>query len=110
LLVVDDEPQITTTLADKFHHDYRVFTASSGDEALAILHQEDISVIVTDQRMPEMTGSELLAKARLINPDASRILLAGFADINAVVEAVNKGKHLFLSGETSTVSLISAVK
>ena len=95
LLVVDDDPKIVTALADMFRYGYRVFTASSGDEALVILRKEDISVIVADQKMPEMTGSEFFAKARLIKPDAARILLTGVSDINVVVEAVNEGNIFF---------------
>lgn len=95
LLVVDDEQEITTTLADQFRRDYRVVTAESAETALAILRRHDVSVIISDQRMPEKTGSELLAEACLINPDAVRILLTGYADLDAVVQAVNDGKIFF---------------
>jgi DNA-binding NtrC family response regulator len=89
LLVVDDEQEITTSLADLFRRNYHVVTATSADDALAILKQQDVSVIVSDQRMPEKTGSELLAEAQLLNPDVVRIILTGYADIEAVIQAVN---------------------
>jgi len=95
LLVVDDEQEIATTLADQFRRDYHVMLAGSADEALAILRQHDVSIIISDQRMPEKTGSELLAEACLIKPDAVRILLTGYADLDAVVQAVNEGKIFF---------------
>lgn len=95
LLIVDDEQEITTTLADLFRRNYRVKIAGGADEALAILKRHDVSVIVSDQRMPEKTGSELLAEAFLVNPDAVRILLTGYADLEAVVQAVNEGKIFF---------------
>ena len=95
LLIVDDEQEITTTLADQFRRDYRVKVAGCADEALTILKRHDVSVIVSDQRMPEKTGSELLAEACLVNPDAVRILLTGYADLDAVVQAVNEGKIFF---------------
>lgn len=95
LLIVDDEKEITTALADLFRRDYRVKVAGSADEALTVLKRHDVSVIVSDQRMPEKTGAELLAEARLVNPDAVRILLTGYADLDAVVQAVNEGKIFF---------------
>lgn len=95
LLFVDDEQEIAASLADLFRRDYHVMTATSADEALAIMKQQDVSVIVSDQRMPEKTGAELLAEANLINADVVRILLTGYADIEAVIEAVNKGQIFF---------------
>jgi len=110
LLVVDDEQDITASLADLFRCDYHVVTASSADEALNILSRQEISVIVADQRMPEKTGSELLAEACLIDPDAVRILLTGYADIEAVVQAVNEGKIFFyLTKPWSTKEIQSVV-
>ncbi len=95
LLVVDDEKDITASLADLFRLDYKVITAATAMEALTILKQQEVSVIVADQRMPEMTGSELLAKASALEPDTVRILLTGYADIEAVVKAVNEGNIFF---------------
>ncbi len=109
LLVVDDEQDITASLADLFRCDYHVVTASSADEALNILSRQEVSVIVADQRMPEKTGSELLAEACLIDPDAVRILLTGYADIGAVVQAVNEGKIFFYLTKPWSTKEIQAV-
>lgn len=95
LLFVDDEREITASLADQFHRNYHVITAASADEALAILKLLDVSVIVADQRMPGKTGTEMLAEARLINPNAVRILLTGYTDIEATIQAVNEGQISF---------------
>lgn len=109
LLIVDDEKDITASLADLFRNDYHVVTAGSADEALSILRQLDVSVIVADQRMPEKTGSELLAEACLIEPDAVRILLTGYADIEAVVQAVNEGKIFFYLTKPWSINEIKSV-
>jgi response regulator RpfG family c-di-GMP phosphodiesterase len=70
-----------------------VFTAISGTEGLEVLNQNpDIHVILTDQRMPEMTGVEFLQSILNIHPDPIRILLTGYADLQASIDAVNKGK------------------
>lgn len=95
LLVVDDDREITAYLADHFSHSYHVVTASSADEALAVLKEQDVSVIVADQGMPGKTGAELLAEACFIDSDTVRILLTGNADIEAVIQAVNEGKIFF---------------
>jgi response regulator RpfG family c-di-GMP phosphodiesterase len=69
-----------------------VLTAGSVSEALEVLEKEDVHVLVTDQRMPEQLGTELLAVARSKYPDQARILLTGFTDLEALRDAVNEGK------------------
>jgi CheY-like chemotaxis protein len=92
ILLVDDEANITRSLSRLFHRErYRIVTAASGAEGLDILQQQPISLIISDHRMPEMLGSEFLSRSREIAPDAVRILLTGYADIDAVTEAVNQG-------------------
>jgi signal transduction histidine kinase len=91
LLVVDDEVDVLESLRHLFHRSYRVLTASSGDEALEILKKNDIHLILSDQRMPGMSGDVFLSHARRQRPDAIRILFTGYADIQAVINAVNEG-------------------
>lgn len=91
ILCVDDEPDIVSSLYDTFIDTYNVKTASSGTEALSIFHEEDIALVITDQRMPTMQGAELLAKINAEKPYCIKILLTGYADINAAVDAINKG-------------------
>ena len=109
LLVVDDEQDVTAALADLFRHDYHVVTASSADESLDILRKQEVAVIVADQRMPGMSGSELLAEACLINSDTVRIILTGYADIEAVIQAVNEGKIFFYLTKPWRINEIESV-
>jgi signal transduction histidine kinase/BarA-like signal transduction histidine kinase len=95
LLIVDDEKEILASLADQLRRSFDVVTASSGPEGLEILRRREVSVIVSDQRMPDMTGAEMLACASVLQEDAVRILLTGYADLDAVVHAVNAGKITF---------------
>jgi len=92
VLYVDDEENNLFSFKAVFRIKYQVYTAISGDEALKILAEKPIQVIITDQRMPAMTGVEFLEKVIPIYPDPIRLLLTGYADMNAVVDAINKGK------------------
>ncbi len=92
LLFVDDEKQILIPLKAMFKKQYTVFTAISGPNALEIINSHSIQIIVSDQRMPEMQGVELLKQVKEISPQTVRILLTGYADLNAVVESVNTGE------------------
>jgi signal transduction histidine kinase len=94
LLVVDDEVDVLESLRHLFHRTYRVLTASDGVQALEILGRQEIHLILSDQRMPGMTGDEFLVHARKLQPDAIRMLFTGYADIQAVINAVNEG-HIF---------------
>lgn len=93
VLFVDDEENILKALARIFvDDDFEVLTASSGIEGLRVLAETaDVGLIVSDQRMPGMSGAEFLEKAREVAPDALRIVLTGYADIHAAVDAINKG-------------------
>src|SRR3954452_21370189 len=91
LLVVDDEVDVLESLRHLFHRTYRVLTASSGDQALEQLRKNDVHLILSDQRMPGMSGDVFLSQARRLQPDAIRMLFTGYADIQAVINAVNEG-------------------
>ena len=92
VLYVDDEPDNLFSFQATFRLTFKVFTASSGEEALSLLEKRGFHVIISDQRMPQMTGVELFEKIQEKYPDPIRLLLTGFADMNAVIDAVNKGK------------------
>ncbi|WP_237180639.1 response regulator [Roseomonas haemaphysalidis] len=95
LLVVDDEREILTALEDLFEEDFQVHAASSGAEALELLHRvPGVEVIISDQRMPGMTGDAFLARAREFT-EAEALLLTGYAELDAVISAVNKGRIAF---------------
>ena len=92
VLYVDDEENNLISFKATFRLKYKVYTALSGSAALEIIEQHPIDIIITDQRMPQMTGVEFLEEVIKVNPDPMRILLTGYADMGAVVDAVNKGK------------------
>jgi signal transduction histidine kinase len=94
LLVVDDEVDVLESLRHQFHRGYRVLTSVSGQQAIEILRADDVELILTDQRMPGMSGDQFLREARRLKPDAIRMLFTGYADIQAVISAVNEG-HIF---------------
>lgn len=92
ILYVDDEEHNLHAFKATFRRDYKVHIAQSGALGLDLFKNEEIDVILTDQRMPEMTGIEFLVEAQKFNPDPMRILITGYADINAVIDAINKGQ------------------
>ena len=92
VLYVDDEENNLISFKANFRLKYQVFTAISGEEALQIMEKKPIEIIITDQRMPNMTGVEFLEQVLVKYPEPMRILLTGYADMSAVVDAVNKGK------------------
>lgn len=92
LLLVDDEAHILSSLKRLFRRDgYRVLTASSGLEALQVLADNPVDVILSDQRMPGMTGVEFLRKAKELYPDTVRMTLSGYTDLQSIIDAVNEG-------------------
>jgi DNA-binding NtrC family response regulator len=91
ILLVDDEPEILYSLKGLLRREFELHTAESGSEALEILKHHVIHVIMTDQRMPEMTGVQLMCQVKNAYPEAIRIVFTGYADIKAVIEAINKG-------------------
>ena len=111
ILCVDDEQDVVDTLFDTFMDYYNVKTATSGEEALKIFAEEDISLVISDQRMPEMEGTELLAKINEIKPICKKILLTGYADITAAIDAINTGSvDKYFSKPWDDDELLEAVK
>ena len=92
ILLVDDEVRILRSLGLLLRMQYQVFATSDGNEALDILAREHIHVLISDQRMPIMTGTELLSRARKVSPKTVRILLTGYADAAAVEDSVNEAE------------------
>lgn len=92
ILYVDDEEQNLVSFKAAFRRQYNVFTAKGGKEGLEILKNNAIHLIITDQRMPEMTGVQFLEQAIAAYPDTIRIVLTGFSDTEAIVDAINTGR------------------
>jgi response regulator RpfG family c-di-GMP phosphodiesterase len=92
VLCVDDEQFVVASLSRLLRHDYNVLTATSGEDALALVRHHKVDVLVSDQRMPGMKGVELLREVKSMSPSTMRILLTGYADLNAIVDSVNEGE------------------
>lgn len=93
-LVIDDEPDILDAIARLFRKEYRVLTAQSVEEAWAIIDEDDVEVVMTDQRMPEMTGIDFLSQLRRSHPHIVRVLFTGYSNISDVIDAINDG-HVY---------------
>ena len=91
ILVVDDEENIVISLQRALRHQYNIFIADSGDAALEIINEYNIAVVLTDQRMPGLTGLQLLKKAQTIRPDVVGVLISGYSDPEVLADALNVG-------------------
>lgn len=94
LLVVDDEPHVADSIHDLLRRQFRILKARNAAEGLKVLQEQEVHVIMTDQRMPKITGVEMLTAIRHKHPQAVRILFTGYLDLDALVQAINQG-HIF---------------
>jgi len=92
VLVVDDEPRVLDALEAVLAAEFRVLRAEGGDDALRALEGDEVSVIITDYRMPHMTGVELLRRSQDVAPDAIRIVLTAYTDVDSLMDAINTGR------------------
>ncbi len=93
VLLVDDDPNLTAALRRRLHKEgYHVLEAHSGKQALALLSEESVDVLVTDEKMPGMAGSELVALVARRQPDVIRMILSGQATLDAAIRAINGGQ------------------
>ena len=91
ILIVDDEPSVLNSLKRTLRKEHDVILSQDGFSAIQVLNEQEIAVIIADQRMPKMNGVTLLEKAMEIQPDTARILVTGYSDIQAVIDAINEG-------------------
>ena len=112
ILLVDDEANVLKSLKRLFvDTDYKIFTAESGERGLELCAKEEISLIMTDYRMPSMNGVQFLAKVKELYPRSIRIILSGYADVSAIVEAINDGQvYKFLSKPWHDQDLLTTVQ
>jgi DNA-binding NtrC family response regulator len=92
ILFVDDEPAILSSLQFTFQKTYNVLTAQNGQAAIELVKQQRVHVIISDQRMPEMAGTEVLRQVKAISPYTMRMLLTGYSDLEAAMASVNTGE------------------
>ena len=92
ILYVDDEQKNLDSFKVIFRRDYDITVAESASEGLKVMAERDVKLVITDQRMPNMTGIEFLEKISNIYPDVTRVILTGYSDEEAIISAINKGK------------------
>jgi response regulator RpfG family c-di-GMP phosphodiesterase len=111
ILCVDDERDVVEALHDTLMDDYNVMTALSGKEALEIFENNKIALVISDQRMPGMEGTELLKQINEKDSSCKKILLTGYADINAAVDSINKsGVDRYFNKPWDDEELLTAIK
>jgi response regulator RpfG family c-di-GMP phosphodiesterase len=94
LLIVDDEPNVCDSVHDLLRREFRVLKANSAQEGYRIMQEEEVHIVMSDQRMPQITGVELLAKVKSKYPQAVRMLFTGYADLESIIAAINQG-HIY---------------
>jgi response regulator RpfG family c-di-GMP phosphodiesterase len=94
VLIVDDEPDVCDSVHDLLRREFRVLKAHSAEEGYRIMQEEEVHIVMSDQRMPQITGIELLTKLKARHPHAIRMLFTGFADLESIIAAINQG-HIF---------------
>jgi two-component system, sensor histidine kinase and response regulator len=111
ILIIDDEPANLRALERLFRETYDVLIAESGAAGLELLNHHDVALLITDQRMPEMTGIELLKKTATLRPRMVRIILTGYTDVDALVEAINCGEvYRYVTKPWANEELLVTVK
>src|ERR1700730_3242595 len=91
LLVVDDEPDVCDSVHDLLRRQFKVLRAKNADEGAKLMREHEVHIIMTDQRMPRVTGVELLNQVRQGHPQAVRMLFTGYSDLESVIQAINQG-------------------
>jgi diguanylate cyclase (GGDEF)-like protein/PAS domain S-box-containing protein len=112
LLLVDDQPNVLTALKRVLRREhYRILTAGSGDQALQQLAEHRVGVIISDQRMPNMNGTELMARVRIMHPKVVRMVLSGYTDLESLTGAINRGEiYRFLTKPWEEAELLETVR
>ena len=111
LLIVDDEPDVCDSVHDLLRREFRVLKAHSGQEGFRLMQEEEVHIIMTDQRMPQVSGVELLTKVKARNPQAVRMLFTGYADLESIIAAINQGHvYQFLKKPWQPEELADAVR
>ena len=111
LLIIDDEVEITKSLVRQFRKKYKVFTTTNAEDGFKILEKENIQVILSDERMPGMTGVEFFTKIKDKYPDVLKLILTGYSDIEAVIRAINDGQVFrYVTKPWNPIELDSIIK
>jgi len=92
LLVVDDEIDVCDSVHDLLRREFKVLRARSAEDGFKLMQENEVHIIMTDQRMPKVSGVELLSKVRVGHPQAVRMLFTGYSDVESVIAAINQGR------------------
>lgn len=111
VLIVDDEPDVCDSVQNLLRREFRVLKAHSAEEGYRIMQEEEVHIVMSDQRMPQITGIEMLTRLKARHPHAIRMLFTGFADLESIITAINQG-HIFqfLKKPWQPEELLSAVR
>lgn len=111
ILYVDDEEHNLTSFTACFRREYKILTALSGEAGIEIMHRHNVDLIITDQRMPKMTGIQFLERILPEYPDTVRMILTGFSDVEAIIGAINSGRVLrYISKPWDETDLRTAIE
>jgi response regulator RpfG family c-di-GMP phosphodiesterase len=94
LLIIDDEPNVCDSVHDLLRREFRVLKAHSAQEGYRLMQEEDVHIVMSDQRMPQISGVELLERVKSKYPQAVRMLFTGYADLESIIAAINHG-HIY---------------
>jgi response regulator RpfG family c-di-GMP phosphodiesterase len=94
LLVIDDEPDVCDSVHDLLRREFKVLRAKNADEGFKLMRENEVHIIMTDQRMPKVSGVELLTQVRQGHPQAVRMLFTGYSDLDSIIAAINQG-HIY---------------
>ena len=94
VLIVDDEPDVCDSVHNLLRREFRVLKAHSAEEGYRIMQEEEVHIVMSDQRMPQITGIEMLTRLKARHPHAIRMLFTGFAELESIIAAINQG-HIF---------------
>jgi CheY-like chemotaxis protein len=112
LLLVDDEENVQMSLKRILRREgYKIFTASSAEEGLELMAQHKVNVVLSDQRMPGMSGVEFLRRVKIMYPDAIRMILSGYTEVGTLTDAINKGEiYQFITKPWENEALIALIR
>lgn len=111
LLIVDDEPDVCDSVHDLLRREFRVLKANSAEEGCRIMQEEEVHMVMSDQRMPQITGVELLTRVKTRYPQAVRMLYTGYADLDSIIAAINQGHiYQFIKKPWQPEELLDAVR
>lgn len=111
LLIVDDEPDVCDSVHDLLRREFRVLKAHSALEGSRIMQEEEVHMVMSDQRMPQITGVELLTSVKTRYPQAVRMLYTGYADLDSIIAAINQGHiYQFIKKPWQPEELLDAVR